>query len=255
MMATVTIRSAREVGEHRRVAFRDIGWTGYASLLRLRGGRSWPRMIDLNGTVWLMSPTCPHERLKTRLGEFVTEILVGLRIRFVPAASTTLRRRAKEAGVEGDQTYYLANEARIRGKDKIDFRTDLPPDPAIKAVYTHAADEAVEVYRRIRVPEVWICDEAEPIILVLQADSRYSPSATSAAFPFSRPPRSTAGSLNRNRPASSIGSWQSADGSGGCSGRGCGDNSRRIPAANLEPRHGSGRQKEERVGRKPQTVG
>src|SRR6185312_16014107 len=141
-------------------------------------------MIYLDGTVWLMSPTFPHERLKVRLGLFVTEVVVGLDIPSIAAASTTIRRRAKEAGVGGDQTYYLANEARIRGKDRIDLRSDPPPDLAIEAVSTRAADEAVEVYRRIRVPEVWICDGAELVILVLQPNGKYSASTTSAAFPF-----------------------------------------------------------------------
>lgn len=181
---TAKPQTIREGEGDRRVALRNIGWKGYVTLLRLRGERPAPKMVYLDGTVWLMSPTFPHERLKTRLGEFVTEVVVGLRIPFVPSASTTLRRRAKRGGVEGDQTFYLANEGRIRGKDKIDLRTDPPPDLAIEAVCTHEADEAVEVYRRLRVPEVWVCDEAELVILVLRADGRYSRSATSAAFPF-----------------------------------------------------------------------
>jgi Uma2 family endonuclease len=183
-MATAIDQLTREADDDRRVVFRDVGWKGYVTLLRLRGERSWPRMIYLDGTVWLMSPTFPHERLKLRLGHFVTEVVVGLDIPCIAAGSTTLRRRAKEAGVEGDQTFYLANETRIRGRDEINLRTDPPPDLAIEAVYTHAADEAVEVYRRIRVPEVWICDDAELVILILQANGRYSASTTSAAFPF-----------------------------------------------------------------------
>ena len=43
---------------------------------------------------------------------------------------------------------------------------------------------AIEVYRRFRVPEVWICDEAELVILVLQPNGRYAESATSVPFPF-----------------------------------------------------------------------
>ena len=101
-----------------------------------------------------------------------------------PPASTTFRRRAKTGGVEGDQTYYLANEARIRGKDKLHLKTDPPPDLAIEAVHSHEADAAIEVYRRFKVPEVWICDEAGLVILVLQPNGRYAESPTSAAFPF-----------------------------------------------------------------------
>ncbi len=185
-MSTATaIRETTLVGEGDQcVEFPAIGWKGYLTLLRLRGERSTPRMVYLDGTVWLMSPSFPHERLKTRLDHFVTEVLVGLRIAYIPAASTTFRRRGKKGGVEGDHTYYIANEARIRGKDKIDLRTDPPPDLAVEAVHSHDAGAAIEVYRRLRVPEVWICDEAELVILILQPNGRYAQAPTSASFPF-----------------------------------------------------------------------
>jgi Uma2 family endonuclease len=141
-------------------------------------------MVYLDGTVWLMSPSFPHERLKTRLGQFVIEVVVALDIPCIPAGSTTFRRRATKGGVEGDQTYYLANEARVRGKNELHLRIDPPPDLAIEAVHSHDADAAIEVYRRFRVPEVWVCDEAELVILVLQPNGRYAQSPTSAAFPF-----------------------------------------------------------------------
>jgi Uma2 family endonuclease len=182
--ATSIRKSTREADGDRRVALRDVGWKGYVTLLRLRGERPMPKMVYLDGTVWLMSPTYPHERLKWRLGQFVTEVVVGLSIPFIAAGSTTFRRRAKRGDVEGDQTYYLANEERIRGKERIHLRTDPPPDLAVEASNTHGADQALEVYRRFRVPEVWVCDEAELVILVLQANGKYARSMTSAAFPF-----------------------------------------------------------------------
>lgn len=183
-LATAIIDSNREAEGGQCVEFPAIGWKGYLTLLRLRGERSTPRMVYLDGTVWLMSPTFPHERLKKRLGWIVEEVVRIFNIPCVATASTTFRRRAKKGGVEGDETYYLANEARIRGKDKISLRTDPPPDLAIEAVHSHDAEAAIEVYRRFRVPEVWICDEAELVILILQANGRYAVSPTSASFPF-----------------------------------------------------------------------
>jgi Uma2 family endonuclease len=185
-MSTATaIRESTLVAEGDQcVEFPAVGWKGYLTLLRLRGERSTPRMLYLDGTVWLMSPSFPHERLKTRLDHFVTEVLVGFRIPYIATASTTFRRRGKKGGVEGDQTYYIANAARIRGKDKIDLRTDPPPDLAAEAVHSHDARASIEVYRRLRVPEVWVCDEAELIILILRPNGRYARSPTSAAFPF-----------------------------------------------------------------------
>jgi Uma2 family endonuclease len=183
-MATAIKMPIREGNGDQCVAIRDIGWKGYCTLLRLRGERSMPRMVYLDGTVWLMSPTFPHERLKTRLGLFVIEVVVGLDIPCIASASTTFRRRVKRGGVEGDQTYYLANERHVRGKNKLHLKTDPPPDLAIEAVHSHDADAAIEVYRRFKVPEVWVCDEDAMWILVLQPNGRYAESSTSASFPF-----------------------------------------------------------------------
>jgi Uma2 family endonuclease len=184
-MATATIETI-EAGLDQCVALRDVGWKGYSALLRLRGERSMPRMVYLDGTVWLMSPSFPHERLGKRLGWVVEVIVEEFEMPCIASASTTFRRRAKRGGVEGDQTYYLANAERIRGKDKISLKTDPPPDLAIEAVYLHEADGAVEVYRRFKVPEVWVCDEAGLVILVLQSNGRYAQSPSSSVFPFLR---------------------------------------------------------------------
>jgi Uma2 family endonuclease len=182
-MATATVETI-ETDQDQCVALHGVDWKGYSTLLRLRGERAVPKIVYLDGTVWFISPSFPHERLKNRLGHFVAEIVVGLAIPCVMAGSTTLRRRAKRGGVEGDQTYYLANEERVRGKDKISLKTDPPPDLAIEAVYLHEADAAVEVYRRFKVPEVWVCDESGLVILVLLSNGRYAESPTSASFPF-----------------------------------------------------------------------
>ncbi len=182
--ATVTEKAVRETQGDQCVELRGIGWNGYLTLLRLRGERSRPRIHYLDGTAWLMSPTYSHERLKARLGQFVVEVVTGLDIPCNMAGSTTFRRKAKRGGVEGDQTYYLANEERIRGKNDLHLKKDPPPDLAVEAVNTHAADVAIEVYRRFKVPEVWVCDEDELVIRILQPSGRYVKSATSAAFPL-----------------------------------------------------------------------
>ena len=181
-----TARRSRPIGraEDQCVEWHDLDWKGYVTMLRLRGERHSPRMIYLDGSLYLVTTSFPHERLAERLGLFVMVIVEELDIPCVPAGQTTFRRRKKRGGVEGDKTFYLANEARVRGKDKIDLRMDPPPDLAIEAVHTHAATAAVEVYRRLGVPEVWICDDKRFRILVRQANGRYAEAGASAAFPF-----------------------------------------------------------------------
>ena len=95
-------------------------------------------MIYLDGSLILVSPAQLHEKLKKRLGMFVDEVVIGLRIPSLPTGQTTFRRRAKRGGVEGDETYYITNEERVRGKT-IDLEVDPPPDLAIEVVHTHPA--------------------------------------------------------------------------------------------------------------------
>lgn len=178
----ITPAPAIEGGGDQCVVLRDIGWKGYTTLLRVRGERSIPRMVYLDGSLLLLSPSFFHERLKELLGCLVMILVGELEIPCVMAGSTTFRRRAKRGGVEGDQTYYLANLDRIRGKKKISLKVDPPPDLAIEVVASHDSDDAVEVYRRFRVPEVWICDENQLTILLLQPSGRYVSAERSHAF-------------------------------------------------------------------------
>ena len=165
------------------VVLRDIGWDGYSRLLKIRGERSIPRMIYLDGSLLLMSPSFSHERLKELVGAFVLVLAEGLDIPLIMAGSTTFRRRAKRGGVEGDKTFYLTNLDRIRGKKKIRLHVDPPPDLAIEVVISHDADDAVEVYRRFGVPEVWICEASRLTILCLEASGRYAKSERSRVLP------------------------------------------------------------------------
>ena len=99
---------------------------------------------------------------------------IDLEIPCIPTASTTFRRRAKRGGVEGDQTYYLANEERIRGKDKINLKDR--PSPGSGDRGRLSATRLTRPSRSIAgsVPEVWVCDESELVILVLQPNGQYA---------------------------------------------------------------------------------
>jgi len=166
------------------VTLRGIGWDGYNRMLRLRGSRSRPRMIYLDGDLLLMSPGHSHERDKERFGVFIVVIAEELNIPFLMAGSTTYRRRKRRGGVEPDQSYYLANAPRVLNKKDIDLRINPPPDLTIEVVYSHSAENAVEASRRLGVPEMWVCDDEGLKFLVLGADGRHAESPRSLAFPF-----------------------------------------------------------------------
>ncbi len=182
---TTTTRARVEPGlvDH-CVELRGIDWQGYLRMLRLRGEYSRPKLIYLDGTLYMMSPAFLHERLKERLGLFVMVIVEELDIPCVPSGETTFRRRSKRGGVEPDKSFYLAHEALVRGKDDLHLRTDPPPDLVVEAVNTHDAGPAVTVLKRFKVPEIWVGDEDGVRIMVRKANGRYADSQTSLAFPF-----------------------------------------------------------------------
>ncbi len=183
-MATLISRRLVEAVGDQVIELRDVDWKGYRAALKLRGARPSPRVIYLDGSLLLVSPSFPHERLKERLARLITEVVVGLDIRCIPAGQTTFRRRSRRGGIEGDLTYYLARAAAVAGKDRIDPLVDPPPDLAVEVVFSHAATAAVATYRRLGVPEVWVCEANVARILVRRADGRYAESPVSSAFPF-----------------------------------------------------------------------
>lgn len=167
-----------------RITLRGVGWSGYSRLLRMRGDRPGPLMIYLDGDVTLVSPCLPHEVFQSRLAQFLVELTVGLDIACLHAGSTIYRRRKQDAGVEPDLSYYIANEAKVRGSESIRLRKDPPPDLVIEVVHTHDAEHAIEVCRRLGVPEMWIWEDGELTILRLQGGRQYTEAGVSLAFPY-----------------------------------------------------------------------
>ncbi|WP_337173728.1 Uma2 family endonuclease [Paludisphaera sp.] len=187
MATAATTGSTREADGDQLVALEGVDWAGYVAMLRLRGPRGLPRITYLDGRLSLVSPSYRHENLKKLVDYFIASTLAGLGLAFIPAGSTTFRRRGKRGGVEGDETYYIANHARIQGKATIDPRRDPPPDLAVEVVVAHDADDSIEVYRRLGVPEVWICTPEEVLMLVLGDDGRYAGAEASVAIPGVKP--------------------------------------------------------------------
>lgn len=189
-MATTTIPETHdrtEAAGDQCVVLRDVAWDDYETLLRIQGDRSVPRMTYLDGSLFLMSPSYPHEHLETRFGWLVMMLVMELNIPCAPSGSTTFRRRVKKAGVEPDLSYYFSNEASVRGrKTDIDLNADPPPDLVIEVAWTHKADAAIEVHRRLKVPEVWVWERDQLRALRLDANGAYAPTERSLAFPMLR---------------------------------------------------------------------
>ena len=50
------------------IVLRDVTWADYQRLLEIRGERPVPRLTYLEGALELMTPSRPHESLKSMIG-------------------------------------------------------------------------------------------------------------------------------------------------------------------------------------------
>jgi Uma2 family endonuclease len=58
-------------------------------------------------------------------------------------------------GKEPDQSFYLTQEARIRGKEELDLEVDPPPDLWIEVDHRGSSRGRLPLYASLGVPEIW----------------------------------------------------------------------------------------------------
>ena len=177
-MATVNLPKSR------RLVLYDIDWTTYRRLLRAFEERPGIRLTYDRGTLEIMSPSQEHEGVAYLLGRFVDVLTDELKWRVIAGRTTTFRKRRKKRGLEPDNSYWIASEPLIRGKERIDLRVDPPPDLAIEVDVSHSSVNRMGIYATLGVAEVWRLAEQVLSFHVLGSEGEYAVSATSRAFAF-----------------------------------------------------------------------
>ena len=127
------------------IVLRGATWADYQRLLAIRGERSVPRITYLEGALELMSPSRPHESIKSMIGCLLEAWCMERNVDISPSGSWTHESEESERGVEPDECYVLGDEAEPA-------RCDL----AIEVVWTSGVLNKVEVYRKLGVRELWI---------------------------------------------------------------------------------------------------
>lgn len=176
-----TLAKARE----QCIVLHDVSWDTYERLLRDHANRSVPHFTFDRGTLEIMSPLPAHERLNRLLQLLLPVVAEATDSDLYSLGSTTFQREDLQRGFEGDSCFYVQNEARVRGKDRIDLPADPPPDLVLEVDVTHSTLDKLAVFRAIGVPEVWRYDGGRLEFLVLNDDG-YLEQPASRAFPLIR---------------------------------------------------------------------
>jgi Uma2 family endonuclease len=165
-----------------RVLLSNVSWQRYEAMLveetLCRG-----RMAYEEGRLEIMSPSPKHEILKRAIACLLEAFAQVLGIDILATGSTTLRRELKKRGAEPDESYYIQNEALVRGRVDIDLERDPPPDLVIEIDLFRSALDKLGIYAALGVPEVWCWDRGTLRVFWLGPDGRYAERDECRALP------------------------------------------------------------------------
>jgi Uma2 family endonuclease len=127
------------------VMIRGATWADYQRHLELRRESSVPRLSYLEGVLEIMSPSRFHESIGSVIGCLIEAWCIEKGVEISAFGSWTLEDKSAERGAEPDECYIVG--ADVDAFDR--------PHLAIEVVWTSGSLNKLEIYRKLRVPEVW----------------------------------------------------------------------------------------------------
>jgi Uma2 family endonuclease len=193
-MATVTRSEAPSYAEQlrahgeTRILLQQVPWDLYEAL-RDDEVNNHVHMTYLDGELELMTTSQGHERYAVWFGLFIIELARVFSFTIRSCRCTTWQRKGRGkrrgTGKEADDCFYIASHHLVRHRE-VDLKKDPPPDLAVEVELSESAMDIMEVYSRLRVPEVWRFDGESLSFCVRRDDGSYHETSASPALPFLR---------------------------------------------------------------------
>jgi Uma2 family endonuclease len=169
-----------EIPQGQKINLRDISWGEFEEILQDLGDKRNSKIAYDHGILEIMTPLPEHESNKEIIGDLIKALLEELDLEFCSLGSTTFKKQEILQGIEPDNCFYIENEAKIRGKKRIDLTIDPPPDLALEIDLTSRTHP--NIYQALGVTELWRFENEKLQIYVLEK-GQYLPSQKSSHFP------------------------------------------------------------------------
>ena len=163
-----------------------VSWEEYKQFINGLGEFSIRHTYD-GWTLEMMSPLKAHDWEKRFIGRIIETIAFEFDIDVQCIGSTTLTSDAIKRGLQPDESYYVANEIRVRGKRTYEPDKDPPPDLILEVDVTSSSVPRMPLFAQLRIPEVWRYDGEKTCFYQLQKKPSYRRVKCSVAFPFLQP--------------------------------------------------------------------
>ncbi|MEM9926629.1 MAG: Uma2 family endonuclease [Cyanobacteria bacterium P01_D01_bin.50] len=152
-----------------RVLLTDVTWEEFETILDELGEHRAARIAYDRGVLEIMAPLPEHEFGKEIISDLIKALLEELDIEFISLGSTTFKNKIMLQGIEADQCFYIENESKVRGKNRLDLTQDPPPDLALEIDVTSRTHPSI--YAALKVPELWRFEKGKLQINLLQNGS------------------------------------------------------------------------------------
>jgi Uma2 family endonuclease len=166
-----------------RVILYGISWETYERLLDDIGDSHAAHFAYDQGALEIMVPSEIHEKPNRTLALLVEVLAEELNIDLQRFGSTTFKRDDLHKGFEPDSSFYIQNEARVRGKEKLDLTVDPAPDLIIEVDVTSPSLNKFPIYAKLGIPELWR-DKNNRIQIFSLRNGEYVEVENSIAFPL-----------------------------------------------------------------------
>lgn len=162
--------AARALSADQHIVRRNVNWAQLEAFLEARGDAAGPRITYLNGVLELMSPSFNHEGIKKCFARLFEAWADARELDLNGFGSWTLKKKVRDRAVEPDECYSLGPRKKV-------------PDIAIEVTWTHGSLDKLEVYRGLRVPELWMWEESRIDVYALRPRKGYERVARSELVP------------------------------------------------------------------------
>lgn len=163
-----------------KVLLTDVKWEEFEDILEDLGEERSTRIAYQGRTLEIMTPLPEHETGKVLIADLLKTLMQELDIDYWPLGSTTFKNELMQQGIEPDDCFYIENEARVRGKKRIDLSVEPPPDLALEIDVTSRTHPSI--YEALGVPELWRFEKGKLKIYLLE-NGKYVESQKSKNFP------------------------------------------------------------------------
>jgi Uma2 family endonuclease len=164
-----------------KVILEGVSWETYERLLSENQEKGTRFAYD-QGALEIIVVSFGHDNLSRKIALLVELIAAEMEIDIEVAGSTTFKREDLFKGFEPDESFYIREPERVRGKREIDLRKDPPPDLVIEVDITNPSLNKMTIFSAIGIAELWRYSKGHLSLLKL-TEAGYIEISTSSLLP------------------------------------------------------------------------